>query len=136
MSGLHESLTLQLSSLAPDKAYAQALSEGYFLIQQCSSCKKHIFFPRVICIHCTSDDLLWVRPSGLGTVYSVTTVRRREDSGGPYNVSIIRLDEGVQLMSRVVDLAPEQVQIGMRVAAFVDCGGDKPILYFRQAGEA
>ena len=96
-----------------------ALAEGRFLIQQCGDCGQHIYFPREICPHCGSDQLTLVPPSGLGTVYSVTTVRRKPDAGGDYNVCLIDLDEGVRLMSRV-DMDPvDAVQVGQRVQARV-----------------
>ena len=73
-----------------------ALAEGRFLIQQCTGCGQHIYFPREVCPHCGSDDLALVAPTGLGTVYSVTTVRRKPDAGGDDNVCLIDLDEGVR----------------------------------------
>ncbi len=96
-----------------------ALDQGNFLIQHCGACSKHVYFPRESCPHCGAVDLAWVAPSGYGTVYSVTTVRRKPDAGGDYNVSLIDLDEGVRLMSRVVDLLPDAVHIGQRVIASV-----------------
>ena len=90
------------------------LNKGDFRIQHCSACAKHIYFPREICLHCGADSPDWVAPSGLGTVYAVTTVRRKSDAGGDYNVSLVDLDEGVRMMSRVT-CAPEDVRIGQRV---------------------
>jgi acetyl-CoA acetyltransferase/uncharacterized OB-fold protein len=96
-----------------------ALAEGRFLIQQCGDCGQHIYFPREVCPHCGSDHVALVAPTGLGTVYSVTTVRRKPDAGGDYNVCLIDLDEGVRLMSRV-EMAPvDAVQVGQRVQARV-----------------
>ena len=83
--------------------HQRALDEGRFLVQKCGGCGQHIYFPREVCPHCGSDDLALVAPSGLGTVYSVTTVRRKPDAGGDYNVCLIDLDEGVRLMSRVTE---------------------------------
>ena len=99
--------------------YQAELDQGKFLIQQCNSCAKHIYFPREICPHCGSDQLALVAPSGLGTVHAVTTVRRKADLGGDYNVSLIDLDEGVRLMSRVDNRAPLDVKIDQRVKARV-----------------
>lgn len=99
--------------------YQAELDRGKFLIQQCNSCARHIYFPREICPHCGSDQLALVAPSGLGTVHAVTTVRRKADLGGDYNVSLIDLDEGVRLMSRVDNRAPLDVKIDQRVKARV-----------------
>lgn len=95
------------------------LSQGKFLIQRCNACAQHIYFPREICPHCGAPDPAWVTPSGHGTVYAVTTVRRKTDAGGDYNVSLIDLDEGVRLMSRVTPQPFDAVRIGMRVRARV-----------------
>jgi len=35
--------------------------------------------------------------------------------GAPFNVALVDCDEGFRLMSRVEEIAPEQVTIGMRV---------------------
>jgi len=99
-----------------------ALDEGRFLIQRCEACTCHVYFPREVCPHCGSDRLAWVQPQGLGTVYAVTTVRRKADAGGDVNVSLIDLDEGVRLMSRVEGIAPSDVRIGQRVRARVADG--------------
>ena len=97
------------------QTYFDQLSLGHFLIQHCTSCKAHLFYPRRFCIHCTEDSLEWIKPKGTGVVYSTTTVRRKPEAGGDYDVSIVELDEGVRLMSTVQGMAPEAVKIGMRV---------------------
>jgi uncharacterized OB-fold protein len=95
------------------------LAEGRFLIQRCGACSKHVYYPRSLCPHCGAEEPAFVEPSGTGTVYAVTTVRRKPDAGGDYNVSVIELDEGVRLMSRVDGVAPGDVRIGHRVRARV-----------------
>lgn len=102
-----------------EAAYQAALDEGQFIIQQCNGCQRHIFYPRQICPHCGNWGLKWVESCGTGTIYSTTTVRRASDAGGDLNVSLIDLDEGVRMMSRVEGIAPHQVRIGMRVVARV-----------------
>jgi uncharacterized OB-fold protein len=99
--------------------YQAALNEGRFLIQRCGACGRHVFFPRSICPRCWSDRLDWVVPKGTGTVYSTTTVRRKPEAGGDYDVSLIDLDEGVRMMSRVEGVPPSEVKIGTRVRAKV-----------------
>ncbi len=107
-----------------------ALAKGEFLIQQCGDCQQHIYFPREMCPHCGSAAVNFVKPSGQGTVYSVTTVRRKPAEGGDYNVSLIDLDEGVRLMSRVDNLAPDAVKIGQRVMARVLLKDDQGMVVF------
>ncbi len=99
--------------------YQAQLNEGRFLIQRCNECDKYVFYPRVVCPHCGGASLAWVEPKGTGAVYSTTTVRRKAEAGGDYDVSLIELDEGVRMMSRVEGVAPAEVKIGMRVRAKV-----------------
>jgi uncharacterized OB-fold protein len=61
----------------PEKIYRDKLAQGSFEIQRCSGCAKHVFYPRVLCPHCGSGRLEWTAPSGRGTVYSTTVVRRK-----------------------------------------------------------
>jgi len=89
-----------------------------------------VFFPRVTSPGAGETDLEWVEASGRGTVYATTTVRRRPDQGGPYNVALIDLEEGVRCMSRVEGIASERVWIGMRVLARIDRVGDDAVLVF------
>ena len=95
------------------------LDAGRFLIQRCSACQAHVYFPREVCPHCGTLGLAFVEPTGVGTVYAMTTVRRKADQGGDYNVCLVRLDEGVQMMARVEHLAPAALQVGLRVRARV-----------------
>ena len=108
-----------VSGAGAQAIHQTALDAGRFLIQRCGECGQHVYFPRELCPHCGATALAWVAPSGRGTVYAVTTVRRKADAGGDYNVSLIDLDEGVRLMSRVEGVAPTAVAVGQRVKARV-----------------
>ncbi len=101
-------------------AHHQAeLDQGRWFIQRCGACQRAVYFPRELCPFCGHLGLQWVAPSGLGTVHAVTTVRRKPADGGDLNVSLVQLDEGVRLMSRVENRPPAQVHIGLRVQARV-----------------
>ena len=99
--------------------YQAELAQGRFLIQRCNDCGQHVFFPRESCPHCGAHGPAWVAPSGLGTVYTVTTIRRKPEAGGDYNVCLIDLDEGVRMMGRVEIQPVDAVPVGQRVQARV-----------------
>lgn len=99
--------------------FAAALAQGRFRIQRCSACRKHVFYPRALCPHCGAAALEWVEASGSGCVYSTTTVRRKPQAGGDYNVALVDLAEGPRLMSRIDGIPPGEVRIGMSVNARV-----------------
>ncbi|CAM3920640.1 DNA-binding protein [Bordetella tumulicola] len=114
----------------PDLHYQQALAQGKFLIQRCDACARAVFYPRMVCPHCGAPDLRWETPSGRGTVYSTTIVRRKAEAGGDYNVALIDLDEGVRMMSRVEGMAPDAVRIGMDVRADVRVHQNQGLVVF------
>ncbi|MBE9375883.1 OB-fold domain-containing protein [Saccharopolyspora sp. HNM0983] len=114
---------------APEVVFRDGLAEGELRYQRCRACSTAVFQPRVLCTGCGSDDLSWERSSGRGTVYSTTAVRGR---GGAHNVALVDLDEGFRMMSRVDDIDPGSVGIGMRVAfTTVEDNGD-PVAVFRK----
>ena len=120
----------------PEQVYQEALKAGTFRIQLCGACGKHVFYPRVVCSHCGSPELSWVAPSGNGTVYSTTVVRRKPDDGGDLNVALIDLEEGVRMMSRVEGVAPAAVKIGMQVKAQIITHKEQPLVVFAPVGGA
>lgn len=119
----------------PDATYFRHLEAGDWRIQKCSGCGAHVFQPRVMCPSCNGEAFDWVPPSGMGTVYSTTVIRRREDKGGDYNVCLIDLAEGVRMMSRVEGTAPDAVTIGMAVTARLTDQDGAKIVVFDPAGE-
>ena len=116
----------------PDAVFRGYLKDGRFMIQKCSACGAFVFYPRLLCTACGASGLEWQAADGGGTVYSTTTVRRKPDSGGDYNVAIVELNEGPRLMSRVVDMPPAEVAIGMSVQAAIDQTANGPLLVFRK----
>lgn len=112
------------------RVYFSHLAEGHFMIQCCAACGKHVFYPRVLCVHCGSCQLDWVAPAGTGTVYSSSIVRKKPEDGGNYNVVLVDLDEGVRMMSRVDGLPLDRIAIGMRVKAKIIAGNETPMVIF------
>jgi hypothetical protein len=61
----------------------------------------------------------WVKAAGTGTIYTYTVVESNAPSAFiqdiPYVVAVIRLDEGVQMLSNIVGCDPEDVECDMPV---------------------
>lgn len=104
------------AAAGPEQQFHAMLDQGRFMIQRCERTGRAVFYPRAVSPF-GGGPLHWEPAEGGGTVYSATVVRRREDRGGDYSVALVDLDEGVRLMSAVVDVAPAEVRIGMRVRA-------------------
>lgn len=114
----------------PDQQFRDFLADGKFMLQRSSGSGAYVFYPRVIEPGTGNADLEWVEASGDGTVYSSTVVRQRPEKGGAYNVCLVDLAEGPRMMGRVVDIAPEDVRIGMKVRARIDDIGGTPAVTF------
>lgn len=125
----------EFTGAGPDEIYREFLRAGKFQIQQCAGCQKHVFYPRVVCPYCGGVALSWVIPSGRGTVYSTTIIRRKPEKGGDYNVAVVELTEGPRLMTRIENVTPEQVRIGMEVSARITGSGEDALLVFVPARE-
>lgn len=111
---------MNIATESPEAAYRAALANGRFRIQQCGACTSHVFPPRVICPDCGAAGLAWTDAKGTGTVHSCTVVNRKPDSGGPYNVVLVDLDEGVRMMSHVTGFGGEEVPLDTRVRAVIE----------------
>lgn len=121
------------SDVGPGVAFQSYLRDGELRLQQCDACKRRIFFPRTICPYCGGLQLTWRPVSGRGVVYSTTVVRQRPERGGDYNIALVDLEEGARMMTRVVDIAPGQVRIGMPVQAAIGELQSEPLVLFRPA---
>jgi uncharacterized OB-fold protein len=111
---------------SPLAVYQARLDKGELAYQWSPEAQKAVFYPRVLCPFTGSNRLEWRVSAGLGTVYATTVVHPARE-GARYNVALIDCDEGFRLMSRVEDIPPEEVRIGMRVRFRIHRpGGDDP----------
>lgn len=120
------------------RAYWEGCRRHELRIQQCIACGHSQFYPRLYCTVCMSEQIEWVRASGRGRIMSFTVVYRPVTKAFaadvPYIVALIRLDEGPQLMSNIVECASERVTIGMPViVTFEDRSEDVSVPVFRPA---
>lgn len=103
--------------------YWEGARRHELLVRKCRSCGRHHFYPRDFCPSCFSFDVEWAKASGRGTVYSFTVCHRPApgfENDVPYNLALIELDEGVRMMSSVVDCPLDEIRIGMEVEVMFD----------------
>jgi len=115
---------------SPYATYVSHLEKGELAYQFSPAANRAVFYPRVLGPFTGSDKLEWRVSTGRGTVYATTVVHPAE--GKPFNVALIDCDEGFRLMSRVEEIAPDAVKIGMRVRfrAHKPGGEEDPIPVF------
>jgi uncharacterized OB-fold protein len=94
------------------------------LLQKCLECGRFYFYPRSICPHCFSDHNTWMKVSGRGKVYSFTVSFRPATQAFledlPYNIAIVELEEGVRMMSNIVNCDNDDLVIDMPVEVVFD----------------
>jgi uncharacterized OB-fold protein len=85
----------------------------------CTTCGQAFWYPRPVCPRCLRPDIEWRPASGRGEVYAVSVMHRPAHPGMadrvPYAVALVDLDEGVRLLTNVVEVDAEEVRIGMEV---------------------
>lgn len=90
----------------------QAADEGRYLVKKCNSCGQVHHYPRDICPFCLSADTVWQDSLGTGMVYSFSTMGQGDAA---YTMAYVTLDEGVTVMTNLVDCDPAQMTIGQKV---------------------
>jgi uncharacterized protein len=96
------------------QAYFDAAAAGKLLVKHCEECSQDHFYPRAICPHCFSSKTTWRESSGAGVIYSFSVMRRVPQ---PYAIAYVTLDEGITMMSSIVDCDLDTLAIGQRVKA-------------------
>ena len=116
-------------TLRPAEEWQAHLMGGKLMLRRSRSTAQFVFYPRVLAPGTGLRDLEWVEASGRGTIHATTIVRRKPPEPS-YSVVLVDLDEGVRLMSEVVDLPPCDIAIGMTVRARIDQSGAAARLVF------
>jgi uncharacterized OB-fold protein len=103
------------------KPFWEATRERRLLLQYCPRAKAYQFYPRPVSVFSARRDLEWREVSGHGHVYTYTVARvgpGNFKNRVPYVVALIELDEGVRIVSNLVNIDPTDVQIGLPVVPF------------------
>jgi uncharacterized OB-fold protein len=114
-----------LPQISPEMApFFDAARRHELVVQRCAGCGTLRFPARTICSTCLSREASWVPMSGRGTVFSFVIMHQAIHPGfaaeTPYAVVVIQLDEGVRLLSNLVDCPTADVEIGMPVEVVFD----------------
>ena len=96
-----------------NKVFFDAASQGKLLIKKCAACGEFHHYPRAICPFCFSGKTEWRDAKGTGTVYTCSVLRRGVPE--PYCIAYVTLEEGVSMLTNIVDCDLDKVSIGMKV---------------------
>ena len=94
-------------------------NQRYGLVgEECDNCGTKLFPPRDVCLECEAPAKELFTFTGVGEVYSYTTIYDAPagfEPYAPYTVALVKLDEGPLLTAQLTDIDPENVEIGMPV---------------------
>lgn len=110
------------------KPYWDASQEGRYILQYCESCKRYNSYPREWCMHCWSTNLTFREASGKGEVVTYSIVHQPPSPSWetPYVLAVVRLIEGPQVMSNIINCELNKVKVGAHVhVCFEDREGFK-----------
>jgi uncharacterized protein len=114
----------------------EGVDRGEVLIQRCVKCQQLRHPPMPACAACGSLEWDTVASSGRGTVYSwvVPHYPQVPMFDYPYVVALVELEEGVRLITNLVDIDPADVAIGMSVeVSYVQTDPELTLPMFRPA---
>lgn len=104
---------------ADNAPFWEGCARGELLLQRCGHCRAWRHHPRPMCPRCGSFESEWARASGRGVVHTFTIVHGPTlpafQDRLPYNVVAVALDEGVYMVSNLVDCPADAIRIGMPV---------------------
>ncbi len=106
------------------KEFYDNCARGELCFQRCSGCRELRHVPTQRCASCGSWDWEWSPSTGRGKLVTWTVVRRPMHpdfaQDVPYAPAVIQLDDGVRMVSWVVDCPPEELSPGMPVEVTFD----------------
>ena len=114
----------------------EAAAEHRLVVQRCTGCGHCRLPPAPVCPECRATDADWKELSGRGELYSYTIVHRPIAAAQelPFVIAVIALEGGVRMISNLVDVNPDEVEIGMSVElVWEDMSADLAIARFRPA---
>jgi acetyl-CoA acetyltransferase/uncharacterized OB-fold protein len=113
-----------------------AAAQGRMVAQACSDCGRLRHPPRPMCPYCHSLRSEPRELSGKGTLYSYGILHHPQHPAFDYPVlgALVDLDEGIRLVTNLVDVDVAAIRIGMRVeATFVPTSAGAQIPVFTAA---
>lgn len=122
------------SAVSPVSApFWEGCAAGELRYQRCGECGAANFPPGQFCRYCLSGELTWTVSGGRGEIYSWTVVHRpvSPQFAAPYAPAIITLDEGYQLLTNIIGVAPDRLAVGLPVRVqFCSVNDDLTLPYF------
>ncbi len=138
MSLLPELATINPSDVT--RPFWDACKRRELVMQHCAACDRYQHPPLAGCRRCGGAQLAWKPVGGRGQVFSFTVIHHpaipqlREQV--PYAAVVVELDEApeARLVSNLLDVSPDEIEVGMPVELAWDEVEGVVFPRFRSAG--
>ncbi len=100
------------------KGFFEEARAGRLTAIRCDNCGELAIPPKELCPSCRERRWALVPLAGTGSVVSFTVIRippRGRLPEAPYAVAVVKLDEGVSLLGRIVDIPLAALAAGLPV---------------------
>lgn len=102
-----------------NRTFWDSCKKRYLAMQKCTNCN-HIRYPiGPVCTKCLSDEYVWQKLSGKGTVFNYVIIHQKYNEAWaddlPYNVIMAQLDEGPRMFSNLIGINNDKIEIGMKI---------------------
>lgn len=123
------------------RPFWEACKARRLVAQRCNASGEIWFPPSPVSPVTRTKDWSWVELSGRGKVWSFVVMHQRYFKGFadelPYNIAQVQLEEGPMLITNLVGVANEDIEVDMPVkVVFEDATDDIAIPRFTPAGGA
>lgn len=122
------------------QAPTQVAGQPRLILRVCTECGARLLYPRTRCPHCGSAAFTDEAASGRATLVSWSVVRRAPSEAFaaevPYTVALVRLAEGPQMMTRIVDAEASDLREGLPVRMRFAAVGGRDLPVFAPEGTA
>jgi len=101
--------------------FVEEADGGVLLANRCKRCGQ-VFFPKAIfCLSCSSDDLVELKLSPTGKLYSFTTSHLPSmHFQAPYAIGFINMPEGIRVFSPLIIVDGKPFQVNMEMTVIID----------------
>ena len=102
----------------PTQDFWKAANDGKLMLQFCKDTNQYQWYPKPVSIYSGSRNWEWREASGKGKLYSWTVTFAPwpgHKDRVPYLCAIIELDEGVRIISNLVNCKAEDLSEGMEM---------------------
>lgn len=121
------------------KPYWDACKKHELLLPKSKETNKFFFYPRAFSPGDDMSEVVWEKASGKAKVWTFSIHHmgptKAYKSDGVYVVALVETEEGVKMMTNIINCDPKEVYIGMDVeVVFDDVTSEVTLPKFKPAG--